>query len=344
MELSRLRPVFGRKGPFATVYLEGRSPGEDAPQQVRLRWKALRERLAGAGAVAAALDAVEAAVFGKQAGEVQTNGRVLVATEAGVVLDEPWDAALGAGDDAHWTAAPELGALVREEARSVRVLVAVADQHGAAVRQEVVAWQHTTDEVDTSSVEGGSIEGVHKPRGGALAHNQIQRRADEAVEQNAQDIAAHLGSVEATFRPRVLVLAGETQARTAVRDELSARLAGICVEADRGGTDDDAAEQALAEQIRQIASEESARNAAARSEQLNEGLAHGRAVHGAEAVGQAAERGAVDTLLFEHHVSAVREAALLHACAETGASVDLVDTGTDLGDGVGALLRFPLPS
>src|SRR5690625_1441242 len=35
MDLARIRPVYDHPGPFATVYLEGRSPGEDAPQQVR---------------------------------------------------------------------------------------------------------------------------------------------------------------------------------------------------------------------------------------------------------------------------------------------------------------------
>lgn len=74
----------------------------------------LRERLQSQDeADSVALDAVEAALFGGQAGEVQADGRVLVATADSV--------ALGSGDAAYWTTAPELGAYVRERARAVRL-------------------------------------------------------------------------------------------------------------------------------------------------------------------------------------------------------------------------------
>src|SRR5690625_6589880 len=98
MDLARIRPVYDHPGPFATVYLEGRSPGEDAPQQVRLRWKGLREQLDTDGAEATALDALEARLFDEESGEVQVDGRVLAATTAGVLLDASWDATRGSGD------------------------------------------------------------------------------------------------------------------------------------------------------------------------------------------------------------------------------------------------------
>lgn len=138
MDLSRLQKVYEHEGPFATVYLEGRSPAEDARAQMRLRWQALRERLADAGAPGTAQDALQAALEQGQAGEEQTNGRVLVASAQELVFDEPWDAALGTGDEAHWSELPELGALVREECRSVRMLVVVAKHQGAQIRQEIV--------------------------------------------------------------------------------------------------------------------------------------------------------------------------------------------------------------
>lgn len=344
MDLARIRPVYDHPGPFATVYLEGRSPGEDAPQQVRLRWKALREQLATDGAEATALDALESRLFDEEAGEVQTDGRVLVATSAGVLLDASWDATLGSGDAAHWTQLPELGAFVRERTRSVRLLVAIANQQGAVVRREVAAEQHDLNQVDSSAVDGGSIEGVHKPRGGALAHKQIQRRADEAVQQNAKDIVAHLARAAQAFNPGVLVLAGEVQGRTAIRNELPADLATICVEAERGGTEDDGAEAALAEQLREIASQESERAAATQTEQFAEAKAHGLAIDGAEAVARAAEMGAVGTLLLRHNQPAsdehADEAALLHAATVGGAEVQQVDS--EIADGVAAMLRFAI--
>lgn len=344
MDLSRLQSVYGHTGPFATVYLEGRSPAEDAGSQMRLRWKALREQLANAGATSAPLEAIDTALHQAETGEEQANGRVLVASEDGVALDEPWDAALGTGDATHWSVLPELGALVREECRSVRMLVAIAKHQAAQIRQEVVAEQHVARDVATESVTGSSDSDAHKPRGGALAHKQIQRRAEQALRRDAEEIVAELHTLATSFRPRLLVLAGEVQERTALRDALPEELARLHVDAERGDDQDEAAEQALAEQVRQIAEAESTRSAQTRAEQLNAGLAHGQAVHGAEAVAHAAEMGAVETLLFEHDAAAAREALLIKMCAQTSAQADLVVNGTDLADGVGALLRFPLPN
>lgn len=52
----------------------------------------------------------------------------------------------------------------------------------------------------------------------------------------------------------------------------------------------------------------------------------------------------METLLLEHDVAANREASLIKMSALGSARVDLVERGTDLTDGVGALLRFPLKS
>lgn len=340
MELAELRRVYEQDGPFATVYLEGRSPAEDAGAQIRLRWDALRERLRADGAGDGVLEHLDAELMSERSGEEQADGRVLVATESGVVLDAPWDAALGSGDDAHWTTVPELGAYVREKARAVRELVVIADQEGAHVRQEVIAEQHEPQEVDAEEVRGGAVEGVHKPRGGALSHKQNQRRADEAVLRNAKDVAEHVRDVGARFRPEVLVLAGEVQARTAIRRELPAQAAPQVAETDRGGLDQGASDEALTEELLRIAGDLSERRAADLAERLESGLAHQLAVQGDESVAHAAEMGAVDTLLFQDDAPAAREAFLLKTCARTDSSAEVVRR--ELEDGVGALLRHPL--
>lgn len=344
MELSVLRPVYEREGPFVTVYLEGRSPAEDADKQVRLRWKALRERLEAADADTRAVDAVEKDLLEGTAGEEQTNGRVIVADAAGVVLDAPWDAALGAGDDAHTGVLPELGPYVREKARAVRALVVVADQEGAVVRKEVIARQHAPRVEAVEDVAGSAFEGVHKPRGQAHAHNRIQRRADEAVQRNAKDIAQHLRKTAEAFRPEVLVLAGGVQARTAVREALPSELGKLLTETERGGQSGHGLHEeddALAEELLRIAGEVHDAAAERRTGGLREGLAHGEAAEGDIPVGAAAESGAVGTLMFEPGVPASREAFLLKVCAGTGSSFALTAEGADLKDGVGALLRFP---
>lgn len=345
MDLSALRSVYEHDGPFATVYLEGRSPGEDAATQVRLRWQALRERLVSAGAQAAPLDAIEEALRQHPAGEEQSSGRVLVAAGTQVLLHEAWDAALGAGDNAHWGELPELGAYVREADRAVRELVVVAGDQGAQVRQEVVAQQHTPQDIDANAVEGGAGKRVHKPRRGGLSHNQIRRHADEKIRRNAKDIAAHIHRVARSFRPRLLVLAGEVQDRTAVREELPDDLANIVVETDRGGRgDEDPDDPTLTNELVRLAEAEVSDHAEQRTERLRAGLARGESVTGQQSVAQAAEAGAVDTLLLEPDQHSPAETYLLKLCAQSSSAAGLVSPEADLPDGVGALLRFPVPT
>ena len=90
MELDEVRSLYEGRPPFATVYLEARSPAEDSPQQVRLRWEELRRDLVAQGAGDEALEALDRAVLGEEAGEVQSSGRVLVADASAVRLDAPW--------------------------------------------------------------------------------------------------------------------------------------------------------------------------------------------------------------------------------------------------------------
>ncbi|MGW8380253.1 hypothetical protein [Streptomyces sp. ODS28] len=341
MELNELKPVYAHEGPFATVYLEGRSPGEDAAKQIRLRWGTLRERLEAEHAQSAALDAAERALTRAERGEEQANGRVLVTSATdGVVLDSPWDAAMGTGDDAHWSMLPELGAFVREAAHAVRVLLVVAGQEEAELRRLVVAQEHAPAELAREAVSGSAVERPHHIREGALAHRRIQRRADEAVDQNARDIAQAVDRAMAALHPDVLILAGPVQGRTAVREQLSSGPAGILVETDRGGLGRSGAEEALTEEVLRIAGEhsaEAARHAAAR---VDEGLAYQRAVRGDPDVLKAAETGALDTLVFEDGTQATGEALLLKSAAETDASFALAPAGTEYPDGVGGVLRY----
>ena len=340
MELTRLRSVYKAEGPFATVYLEGRTPGEDAEKQMRLRWQALREGLEQAEeAPAAVLDELETSLLADKAGEEQANGRVLVANEAGVVLEEPWDAALGSGDQAYWSMLPQLGSYVRERTRAVRMLVVVADRNQAHIRRVVAAQQHDPRQMQSESVSGDAAEDVHKPRGGALSHNQIQRRAEETVKHNTKQIAERLRSIASTFRPRAILLASEVQARSALREVLAEPFSDLCIDTEGGM----ASEEALAEELGSLAQQLSERDSESTAEKLDKQLAHDGAVQGDPLVARAAEMGAVDTLLFEQSAPAAREAFLLKTCVETNSELALLPAGIGLPDGVAATLRFPLP-
>lgn len=347
MDLHTVRHTYEAAGPFATVYLEGRSPGEDAAQQVWLRWNDLREQLAEAGAGQATLDHVGEALDpqttgdARVAGEVQTDGRVLVANDSGVVLDEPWDAALGAGDSAQWSAAPDLGPLLREQAQSVRLLVAITDKQGATVQRVVAAPAHDLEQGNEDAVDGTGHGSGHQPRRGALSHKQIQRHAQEVVQQNQRDIADHLARVATRWHPERLVLGGPVEARTALREELPDSLQSSYVELEAGGLDDERAQEILADHLRDLAEEISQERAQSATEHFEMAQAHGQAVAGAAQVMRAAQLRAVHTLFLQYGRQAPNEADVLAAAAQGDSALAVIDTAVT--DGIGASLRFDLP-
>lgn len=338
MNLENLRTVYGNQGPFATVYLEGRSPAADSEQQVRLRWDELRENLATAGAAEETLSHLDDALIVEDITEVQTDGRIVVANTSGVVLDEHWDAALGAGDSARFSDVPELGAYIRENSRLVDVVLVIADQEGAAVRELRVSPQHAPMQQDESHVSGDNDEEIHAPREGALSHNQIRRRTEEIVKDNARAVADHVDEIVRSRVPDIVVVAGEVQGRTAVKAELSARVDELLEETSQGGTDDDAAEEALYAAVKSFASDYVQKTLTEQSENLSYSKAHNLAAEGQEQVSQAVRRGAAATVLLNYDVGSEGEGPILAEAVLSSAEVGLIDAET--ADGIAAILRY----
>lgn len=341
MRLHTLKSIYESTPPFATIYLEAKTPGADSAKQMHLRWEELGKQLDDAGADARMVSSLAEALNIDDLGEPQANGRVLVASQDGVVFDDEWDSARDDGDQAHFGDVPELGPLVRERAGVVRAIVAIADTQGAVIRKTTIAEGHDAAEIDEVSVGGQTAKEVHKPREGALSHKQIQRHSDEVVKQNAKEAAAHLERVSRSWSPDVLVIAGEVQGRTALKAELPAALENIVTEVSGGGTENDKAEEILAESLGEIAGQFGGALALKNRSLLEEAKAQGRAAEGVDPVREAAEMSAIDTLLLNYDEKAENEAALLAQCARTDAECALVDG--PLAGNVAAVLRFPIP-
>ncbi len=335
MHTATLRNMYDHEGPFATVYLESQSPAEDAEHQLALRWDDLRTRLAQDGAPDTVLGDLNQAVHAPEPTEVQATGRVLVANSAGVVFEEAFDASQGAGDQAYWRDEPELGDYLRERERLVRMVVVIADQTGATIRQQLVGQSDRVEQHATQQIAGD--DAISKPRENGLHHAKIQDHADEVVKQNLREVADHVRQTARNWRPDVVVLAGEVQGSSALRDELVDDQLPL-VSIAKGGTVDDAAEAILSEELLGLAQELIEQRVQDNTERYAYGQAHDTALAGAQAVTEAAEQGAVDTLLLEYDRPAAHEPALIAAAIRTGADTELIDTEVD--DAVAALLRF----
>src|SRR5699024_917146 len=128
---------------------------------------------------------------------------------------------------------------------------------------------------------------------------------------NLREVAEHLDETSAKWHPDVVVLAGEVQGRNELRDELSDVLRDMAREAENGGTDDDAAEEALAAERGSIASDGATDRTQELTERYERAAAPVQAVEGADGVAPAAELGGVETLLLEYTRSAADEVKLL---------------------------------
>lgn len=346
MQLNQLRHIYEAEGPCATVYLEARSPSEDAEHQVRLRWDDLKSQLADAGTHEEALSALESAIITEDIGGVQAEGRVLVADRSGLLLEEHFDAAAGTGDRAVFGEPAELGAYIRERLRAVRVLVAIADQESAVLRRLVLTASDVHAEGAEEHVSGSAGESVHKPRQNALKHKQIQRTADEAAKRNLREVSERLRSVAAAWRPDVIAVAGEVQGRKLLLEELPHELKEVADELEAGGgipsgSADEGVEHALAEELGTLARTITIERARTHTERYGEARSAGRSAEGADRVRAAARLGAVDTLLLRYDRRAEDEDELLGAAAGVDAAVGLV--GTEVEGDVAAVLRYEAP-
>lgn len=342
MSSSQLRKVYEQGGPYATVYLEGRAPSADADTQIRLRWSELRGRLTSAGAGEPLLESIDAITLVDEPTEVHTDGRTIVANPQGILLDEHWDAALGEGDAAHYGDVPELGAYLRQECRQFDVVLVIAGQDGATVRELSVTPDRERRETDGVHVTGDNDEDINKPRRGAYSHNQIRRRVDEIIKANARSVSDFVDRLVTENAPDVVVLAGEVQGRTAVKSELSVRSEELLHEISEGGDDDDGAEEAIDVAVRTLVTKLAEEREAENSERLSESKAHDRAVEGRAEVEKAVARGAVATLLIDDADAAEGEAGIIADAIQSSAEIGL--SHDPMADGIAAILRYDVAS
>lgn len=366
MDTTTLREVTARDGPFATVYFDNSHDTEDAEAQLELRWRAIRGQLAEGGADERTLAALDTAVT-EAPPSTGRAGRVLVASGGDVVLDEELPEP-PPREIARVAPQPYLLPLLELAPPVVPHVVVVADRTGA----DLLA-------VSERGVEKQSVQGenhpVHKVRGGGTAYWSIQHRVEAVVERNASEVAREATKLADDVGAEVVILAGEVQARTTVRDELPPRTKEKTVEVEEGARAEGSDPQLLEAQVRRVIAEHAERRRQAvleryRAEQGRDG---GLAARGLAETTSALRSAAVEHLLIDGAAVADRtvwigqdptqvatakeqlrtsnaetaetlanrraDEALPAAALAEGADV-VPASDADLPDGVGALLRF----
>jgi hypothetical protein len=365
MELSYLRPLYDRPGPWASVHLDATRAEENAEHQIELRWRALRTDLARQGADDATLDAIAEAITGHpyQPGRY---GLAVFATAGEAVLVEP-TAAPPDADTAHYGVLPHAMPLVASRATEVPYVRVLSDRTGADVTGLTVGGAPRRTEV-----RGGDTFPIRKPHVGGWSHRRYQQAAEETWKRNAGDVAAAVTELAEAVGAEVIVIGGDVRTTPLVAERLPVRWRERVVVTDAGSRQSDD-EEALDDVTVQAIAEIADRHARAAIDRYNTQRGEGSGSAGLADVVMRLQRGQADTVLliddpsstdtlwispddptlvavdqFELRDSGINnptevraDAALLRAIVGTRADLVLVHPDeVELEHGIGAVLRY----
>jgi hypothetical protein len=329
----------------------------------------MRSELEGAGADAATLDAIGAAVEA-DTGTPGRHGLVVVACggEACLrdVLPQP-----PARSGASWSPLPRLLPYLAQRTTEIPHVVVVADRSGADL---LVVGPGGASE---RTVEGGRDYPIHRTAADVWNERHFQHRVENTWESNAQNVADAVAKLLAEGPARLVVVAGDVRARNLIAEAIGSP-PGVTVRAiEEGGRAAGASTEALQAAVHDAVLQQVWRDRREVLEHLQQNLGRQEyAVAGVAPVVEALRMAQVDTLVIsddpsspltawvgpeplqfgtdeaEAEAMGVREvehdrldAALVRAAVGTNARLVITPGGHEyLAEGIGALLRFETAS
>jgi hypothetical protein len=363
MQLSDLRPLYARPGPWASVYLDASRDTEDAAAALNLRWRALQEELEHQRAEPRTVAALDSVVRGHDP-RTGDYGLAAFATDGRVVLTEYLTAPPRRDLAAHGPIAHAMP-LVAQRGEQIPWVRVVASRTGAALDSLTVG-----EVPRRAEVRGGTSYPMRRVQSGGWSQARFQREAMTTWKRNANDSAAATAELADRIGAEVVLLAGDPQARSMLAGQLPKRWQDRVVQTDAGsrawGAKTEALDDVTVQAIAEVATQqvESSLDRFGTQEHVGEGL---------DAVVTALQRNQVDTMLIVDDPSSTErlwigpepteiatdpaqltamavaeprqvraDAALVRALVGTGAAVTVLgpDEAPELTDGVGAVLRY----
>jgi hypothetical protein len=366
MNLSFLRPLYERRGPWVSVYLDATRATANGDDEVGLRWQALRATLLEQGAETATVDAVADAVQ-QHPYRPGDYGLAVFATAGEVALIEELSAP-PSPDEAYSAPLPHVMPLLVQRGNDVPYVRVLADRTGAdleSVSAGGVPRRRT--------VTGGARFPLRKVHVGGWSHRHYLQAAEESWKRNATDVAAVTADLAAAVGAEVIVIGGDVRAVQMLTGRLPRRWADRVVRTDAGsrhaGADEDALDDVTVQAIADLADRQT-RDVIDRYEAQH---AAGVAGTGLADVVTRLQRGQADTVLLVDDPSSTdtlwvdlddptlvatdeellrqsgvteprrvrADAALVRAIAGTDADLVLVEPGAaQLPHGIGAVVRY----
>ncbi len=199
--IKHLRAIFETPRPYTSVYLNTEARAEQGPEELLLRWRALREKAQAAGAKDEILTALDSIVDGAHR---HGDGLVVLASRADVVFRRYLRSPVQ--DDLSFGPLPRLLPLIEWGQENPPHVVMLQDRVGADVY--VV---HPDRDVEHETVEGDKPDIGRTSRGG-WAQPRFQRGATTAWRDNAALVAEELRKINAKDGVDLVLIAGDVEA------------------------------------------------------------------------------------------------------------------------------------
>ena len=362
MRTERIAELYADAGPFASVLVDVSRDSEDGQRQVELHLRSVRDRLSEQGAPEQVIAAVEERAT-ENLHEPAPVSRFVVATERGVLLD---DIVRDRTDEpfARWDVLPDLTSWIAARDAALPFVLALVDHTGG----DVAAYRNDPVSLDDKESVGGETEHVHKFGGGGWAHMRYQNVTENVWRRNAEAVVEQVRShVSDGFR--LVLIAGDPQSRSQVRQLLGDSGPEEVVELDTGGRAADGSDEVLDKAVEDALQQAAVARRLDVVRTLQERRGRNEAVAaGIPAVIDAFVRGQVDTLILDadrtaqdevdprHHrglaLGAITDLnramradlVLVAAAALTGAEVTIAQDAVLEDEPVAALLRWDQPA
>ncbi|MDR2722580.1 MAG: hypothetical protein LBB54_02445 [Cellulomonadaceae bacterium] len=304
MKSDWIKPLIGKPGPFATVFLDATPSGKAGDQDVAHRWRVVRRSLAQQGAPDAILDTLEDAAL-QPTRKAGAHGRVLIADADGIHVDKALRAR-PVTPVGLWNPLPALvqaALAAQDEVHGIRVGV---DSTGADV---LLAGPHGWGQarsIDAPHDDDGTVDPIGPSRGGRRGGGNSGDRGDgshgrseDTHLHNAEAIARELDHIAAADRPEVIFLWGEARMVAAVRSAVGSAAAGLVVEVPGGHRGVDVPAGPFRDRFDEAIVAFRAARTGAVLEDFQAARGHNRAVSGIDDVVAVLNRGQVAELVLD---------------------------------------------
>lgn len=366
--LKEFASLYRHEGPWCVAYVEAGTGTVDTLEAADVRPSNVRQALAGQGASAEDLDAVEKAIQ-PATGEPSPVARFVLVRQGAVELNEVLPGPLVVSERISVDPVPDLLPLIKHRPEEFPYVVAEVGRDSAEIRLQYAGHSQPDKVHDVQ----GSSENLKKVPGGGWSQGKNQHRTEEIWRRNADQVADEINRIIRSTGARLLVLAGDIRSRGLVQDQLSEAsrklLSTVESHTHTGGADPEAFNDQVDERIASQWAAEQLDVVERLAEQ--EGQPNPESAVGMGAVVRALQQAQVELLVMNDQALADHEllalgaepwianaaeealgadvlgrtsapAALLRAAALTDAGVLLVPAGgLPGGADIAALLRWP---